>query len=319
MDRARQLRADVALLAVAAVWGGTFVMVQDATAQASCLPFNGTRFVVAAGLLAACGPRRLAGLTRLELSAGTLIGVFLGSGYGLQTLGLRYTSSSKAAFLTGLATLLIPIFAILIGRRPDRWAALGAGAATVGLTLVNWKNEQIELGIGEWLVLGCAVVFAWHLLTQSLVAERCDPLRLAVVQVAAAAAVNFGAAAIVPGDWDAGITAAAYGPSVWGAIAFLAVFATAAAFFTQAWAQQFTTPTHTALIFATEPVFGAIFGVWLAGDRLSGLNWSGCGLILAGIVLAEAGPVWRALRGESEGGVPASSVPAEAAPPGAGG
>jgi drug/metabolite transporter (DMT)-like permease len=286
-------------------------MVQDATVAAACLPFNAVRFAVAAALLIALGLRSLAGLTRLELLAGSVIGVFLGAGYGLQTLGLRYTSSSKAAFITGLSILLIPVFGVLIGRKPDRWATLGVVTAAVGLTLVTWKGDAIEFGLGEQLVFACAIVFAWHLLTQSLVAERCDPLRLAIVQVAAAGATNALAWMLLPAAWDEGYGPADFTLKTWGAVAFLAVFATAFAFFTQAWAQQFTTPTHTALIFATEPVFGAIFGVWLAGDVLTAMNWTGCGLILVGIVFAEAGPALTRPAGEPP---PFPVVPTEAGP-----
>jgi drug/metabolite transporter (DMT)-like permease len=77
------------------------------------------------------------------------------------------------------------------------------------------------------------------------------------------------------------------GWTVWGALLVTGVFASALAFLVQTWAQRRTSATRTALAFAMEPVFAGIFGFWLAGDRLGAAGWSGCLLILLGIVVAE--------------------------------
>ena len=64
------------------------------------------------------------------------------------------------------------------------------------------------------------------------------------------------------------------------------MFASALGFLVQTWAQQRTSATQTAVTFALEPVWAALFGYWLAGDRLGVAGWAGCAAIMAGIVLA---------------------------------
>jgi drug/metabolite transporter (DMT)-like permease len=78
-----------------------------------------------------------------------------------------------------------------------------------------------------------------------------------------------------------------HGWTVWGALLVTGVFASALAFLVQTWAQRRTSATRTALAFAMEPVFAALFGITLAGDRLGALGWTGCAAIMAGIALAE--------------------------------
>jgi len=72
--------------------------------------------------------------------------------------------------------------------------------------------------------------------------------------------------------------------------AFTGLFATAIAFGVQTVAQRFTTATHTALIFAAEPVFAALFSFLLIDEVLGPRQLIGCGLILAGMIAAELGP-----------------------------
>ena len=89
------------------------------------------------------------------------------------------------------------------------------------------------------------------------------------------------------------------GWTVWGALLVTGVFASALAFLAQTWAQRRTSATRTALAFTMEPVFAAVFGVTLAGDRLGALGWGGCAVIFAGILLAEpaaAGALARLVR-----------------------
>jgi drug/metabolite transporter (DMT)-like permease len=77
------------------------------------------------------------------------------------------------------------------------------------------------------------------------------------------------------------------GWTVWGALLVTGVFASALGFLVQTWAQRRTSATRTALAFSMEPVWAALFGYTLAGDRLGALGWGGCAVIMAGIVLAE--------------------------------
>jgi drug/metabolite transporter (DMT)-like permease len=289
----RQRRADLSLLLVAAVWGATFVMVSRAVGLVGPLTFLALRFGLAALVLApfALGAARRAG--RPGLRAGVLVGGLLAAGYALQTAGLRYTSATRAGFLTGLAVVLVPFFAwLLLGHPPGLGPFLGVLLAAAGLALMAWTpGEPPALNRGDWLVLGCALAFALQLVAVAAWAPTLDPRALALVQIATAALLALGAAALRE------TTSGPLPPAVWGAALFTGIFATALAFLAQASAQAHTSPTHVAVIFATEPVFAGLAGVLLAGERLTRSAWLGCGLILAGMLVAELWPAGREPKG----------------------
>jgi drug/metabolite transporter (DMT)-like permease len=273
-------RWELAMVAVTAVWGSTFVLVRDAVAQIPPFTFIAYRFLAAALLLAAIRPRLAAGGQPGPLVAGAVIGLALFAGYGFQTVGLQYTTASNAGFITGLSVVLTPLFAaLLLGQAPGRWPVVGAGVAAVGLGLLSL--QRLEVRQGDALVLGCAVAFAAHILLLGRYAPRLSTYRLAVVQL--------GTAGLLALAW-AGVAGDLVVPSsaeVWVALAITSVAASAGAFLIQTRAQREVSPTRTAVIFTMEPVFAGLFGFLLAGERLSARGWVGAGLILVGMLIAE--------------------------------
>ncbi|HEX7148685.1 MAG TPA: DMT family transporter [Actinomycetota bacterium] len=275
-------RWELAMLAVTAVWGSTFVLVRDAVAQVPPFTFIAYRFLAAALLLAAIRPRLAVGGTSGALAAGAVIGLALFAGYGFQTVGLQYTTASNAGFITGLSVVLTPLLAaLLLHQAPGRWPVTGACVAAVGLALLSLQH--LEVRRGDALVLGCAFAFAAHILLVGRYAPRLSTYQLAVVQLATA-----GLLALV---WAglAGDLAVPSSTDVWVALAITSVVASAGAFLIQTRAQREVSPTRTAVIFTMEPVFAGLFGFLLAGERLSGRGWLGAGLILAGMLIAEQG------------------------------
>jgi drug/metabolite transporter (DMT)-like permease len=291
------LRADLALLAVAAVWGATFVMVKDALAFAGPFAFLALRFALASVLLAPllAWPARRAALGQPGLMrAGAVLGCLLCAGYGFQTAGLQFTTPARAAFITGLSVVIVPVLTASVLRkrvRPGVW--LGVALATLGLALLSLGPEVLSGGsliqastlLGDLLVLGCALVFGGHVFLAGEYAPRLDVLTLTWVQLAVAAGLACAAAALVEHP-----TVERLGP-ILPAAAFTGIFATVVAFTIQLRAQRFTSATHTALIFSTEPVFGALFAFLLAGEVLAPAAIVGCGLILAGMLLAQLADV----------------------------
>ena len=290
-----QLTADAALLFVTAVWGATFVMVQDAVSEFPVFAFLGLRFLLATAVLLPLllrfrrgwrGSLGAAGPVRLDLTSlvpGIAVGLALFAGYAFQTFGLRYTTPAKAGFITGLSVVLVPIGeAMFMHRAPGRNAIVGVGLATAGLALLSLQSNW-SVSFGDLLVLGCAVAFAVQLLLVGHFAPHWPALWLAFVQIATVAVVSSATALVVdrPIGWPPG--------NVWFAAAFTGLFATALAFFIQSRAQKDTTPTHTALVFAAEPVFAGIFSFLLIGEVLGPRQLLGSALILAGMLAAEYG------------------------------
>lgn len=274
-------QADFALVIITVIWGGTFVMVKTALDAVGPATFIAFRFVIATLALLLIFHRRLAVINREEIRAGSLIGLCLGAGYILQTIGLQYTTTGKTGFITGLTVVIVPILAAVLFRKPPGWGAIaGILVAAVGLGFLT-LDENLRIHEGDLWVLGGVIGFAFQIVAISHFAPRYDPIRLSVAQTATAAVL-------------ATVTGFLFEtPSVrlpldtWGAIVFTGLIATALVFSLQITVQKFTTPTHTALIFSLEPVFAALFGWWWAHEVLGWKELIGCSLILSGILMAE--------------------------------
>ena len=281
--RAPRLAADLALLAVAAAWGLTFPLGKIVLGTLPPFTYLAARFSVAAVVLVASLPRRHNPPSGRAWTAAVGVGIVLFLGYALQTVGLRFTTASKAGFITGLSVAMIPVIsAVWLRKAPRPTVLVGIGAATVGLALLT-LNESLAVGRGDLLVLGCAVCFATHIVLVGRLAPRLDHVTMATAQVVPVAVLSL-LAAFVERPLPA---VAAAGAPIWFMIAFMAVTATVAAFLVQMWAQRFTTASHTGLMFTFEPVAAAVAAYLVLGEVMTGRQAWGAGLILAGIVMAE--------------------------------
>jgi drug/metabolite transporter (DMT)-like permease len=287
--------AEGALVGIAAVWGLTFVMVQDAIAELPTMAFLGYRFVPAALLVAAVfwGPLRSLGAEGWR--AGAVMGAFLTAGYIFQTLGLEETTASNAGFITGMFVVLTPLLAaIFLRQRISTVGWTAAGVSAIGLYLLSGAGGDFSFR-GDGLVLLCALSFAAHILATSRAVEHHDVGALVAVQLSVCGVVCL-AVAVIAGDLEA-----PRGQTVWSALIVTSLVASALAFFVQTFAQQHAPPARTALILASEPAFAGLFGYLLADERLSAVSWLGAALILAAIVAVEVAPRLRPPRPLPEG------------------
>ncbi|HHV62335.1 MAG TPA: DMT family transporter [Firmicutes bacterium] len=301
--------ADASLLIVTLIWGSAFVLVKDVVQTVPPIVLVATRFLAATVLFGIVMARRLRFINRRLLAAGSLIGVILFSGFILQTVGIEYTSASKAAFITALSVVMVPLFAALIlKRKPTTLSLIGVGLATLGLALLTLHPGPeagdhaiagIPVNVGDIITFMGAIAFALHIVFVGKYAPFLDVPLLVFIQMATVTAISWGEIGI--GAVMEGVIAGLrgnpgmLGPSgisqltfeTWAAVLFLGVFGTALAFFIQNAAQRFTTPTRVAIIFSTEPVFAAIFARVFLGETLGMRGVLGSILILAGTIVAE--------------------------------
>jgi drug/metabolite transporter (DMT)-like permease len=284
----RRLQADLALTLCSFIWGATFVVVKDALSFSSVFVFNALRFSLAAIVLGVIYWRALREITRQEALAGSLMGFFLFSGYALQTTGLRFTSASKTAFITGSGVVLVPVvLAVFWGRRLNRWVWAGAIAALVGLYYLTVPVAGFSaLNVGDIFSLCCAVMFALYIIFVGQFSPQYSIASLSFLQVASTALLNLIFLPIFAAihletprvEWNVSLIAA---------VLITALGATALCFSLQVWAQQYASPTHTAILISLEPVFAALTAVVVSGEHLSLRVLAGAALVFIGIVLSE--------------------------------
>ncbi|MBB6146512.1 drug/metabolite transporter (DMT)-like permease [Silvibacterium bohemicum] len=295
----RSLKAHLLLLGVVIVWGSTFVLVKDALADISPLLFNLLRMGLATLCLGLVYRRHIGRMDGRTIFFGCLTGFFLAMGYQFQTAGLRLTTPSKSAFITGMVVVIVPLLLVIPRLRPvashaPAWNAyLGALLAFGGIVLLTTPAgsgaahsgfDFRSMNVGDLLTLGCALGFAFHMLALAHFSPRVPFEQLAVLQVGFATlfmAISLPVFERPFLHWSVRVVVA---------LTIASVLATAAAFTIQSWAQQFLPATHTALLLTLEPVFAWITSFLFLGERLGLRSGAGALLIFAGIGVTELLP-----------------------------
>jgi drug/metabolite transporter (DMT)-like permease len=263
----------VALVGITAVWGATFLIVQNAVARMPVMDFLALRFTAAALIMFVLRPGCLRGVTFPELRRATALGVALGLGYIAQTYGLLYAPVSVSGFITGTFVVLTPVVSLVLLRRktsPIVWLAVAL--ATIGLALLSLHGWSV--GFGELLTLVCALFFAIHIVGLGEWSSQYETYGFTLLQIATVAVISLVMTLpdglTVPPD-----------TGVWLAVTVTAVLATALAFLVQTWAQALVPPTRVAVVMTMEPVFAGLFATVIGGNPLTLRIIGGAACVLA--------------------------------------
>ena len=282
MKVTKLVQAEIVLVLITIIWGSTFTIVKKALLQVSPILLVALRFWIATAVVAIFMPGQIRHIQSGTILKGLALSVAFLGGFVFQTLGLRDTTPSNSAFITSLCVLLVPVLGLLIFRhRPSVRTAVGILIATGGLILLLADSSDFSLHSGDFLTLICAFMFAFHILFLGRFVRQTYYRHLILVKLACSAVLCSVMTPFLESPfviWDSYLMFYLF---------VLGVLATAAAFFIQAWAQQYSNPNHTALIFSLEPVFASIFAFIILGQRFSAKEWAGGILILAGIILSE--------------------------------
>ena len=285
-------KARLLLLATALLWGATFTLVKSALAHITPLLFNLLRFAFATVALAVLNRKALRAVTPSQLRSGALVGLLLAAGYQFQTFGLARTSAAHSAFVTGMVVVFVPLLAFVPAVRPRGTAAprlvllLFSAVAFAGLVLltVPAQSSVRQINLGDLLTLVCAVAFAAHMLALARAAHGIPAGLLATLQIAFCTLAMLLSLPLEPHphvDWT---------PALLLTLVVCALFATAAAFTIQSYAQQHLPPTQTVLILVLEPVFGALTAILVLGETLTARALLGAALMLTAILATELLP-----------------------------
>jgi len=249
-----------ALLAVSASWGMAFVVMKDPIAKQNVNSFLFTRFAFAVIAMIALKPSVLKMISPEILRKGLLAGLFLGTGYIFQTLGLAIAGAAITGFITGLYVVSTPLIAwIVLRQKIDLYTWGCVITATAGLALLSLHGWSV--GYGELLVLVSAIAFGAHIVALGHWSNGLDSYAMTVVQLTGCAILT-GALAFAEGyELPAG-------KSGWPVVIYTAIFCTAIAFMVQTWSQAHISSTKVAVILTMEVVFAALFAVLFGGETI---------------------------------------------------
>lgn len=275
------------LFFTALIWGGTFIIVKESLAVLSPLAVIALRFTLAFFFLFLVYRRVVARHWRQALRPGIGLGIILALAFTAQTIGLKLTTPSVSALLTGMNGVFVAcIEAVFYRKRPAPLSLLGLSAATFGLALITWPSQQLELDPGVLPTLVCALFFAWHIVATSRAVTRHDPQTLTVIQFAVVALAAWGFA-------PAGIPTLRLDLKTWSALLYLGILATGLAFLCQSLAQRRVSPVPTAVILATEPAFATLFSILFGYEPLTWKLVTGACFMVGGIILSAVGESFR--------------------------
>ena len=276
--------AQILLVFVTLIWGATFIMVKDALNDAGPFAFGTLRFTIAGILTLVIVNKSIFTLTKTEIIGGLICGFCLFCGYAFQNFGLMQTSASKSAFITSVSVLMVPIILYLFNIQKIKmkvWFAVVL--ATIGLYfLLDPRGGMMNWG--DILTFGCALGFAVHIIFQGYyVKKNVRILPFFLVQAWVVVALSF-------------INSLLFEPifAIWttrliSALLVTGIAATFIAILLMIWAQQILNPSETAIIFALEPVFAALFATIFAGEFLGLWGYIGGGLIVLAVAYGESG------------------------------
>jgi drug/metabolite transporter (DMT)-like permease len=273
--------ADIGLLLVAVIWGGGFIAVKDSLNVITPFYQMAFRFGFSTLLMYIVFYSRVKKINKTQFKNGTIIGVFLFLGFAFQTVGIKYTSAGKSAFLTAIYVVLVPFLQwLFLKKKPDNYSLAGAFICLIGISFLTLQGG-LSIGAGDTLTLICAFAFAGQIIAIGKYVEADDPLILTIVQLGIAAILSIMVAIFFePIPVNMNLRAV-------GSIVYLAVFSTTLAFLIQNIAQKYTSSTHAAIILSLESFFGALFSVLFFKEIFNFLMILGCGLIFIAIITTE--------------------------------
>ncbi len=283
------MKANVLLLMAAAIWGLAFVAQRVGMDYVGPFTFNGFRFALgAASLLPLIWYYRNKDQQQTAkagsvsaVKAGFLVGLILFSGASLQQIGLVYTTAGKAAFITCLYIVIVPILGVFLRHYISLTNWVSSGIAVVGLYLLCVK-ENFYISYGDLLQLAGALFWSVHILLIDYFAARVkNVLHLTFFQAATCSALS-----LLTASWLETITLTGLIeciiPLLYGGIGSVAI-----AYTLQAIGQKYSQPSHAAIIMSMETVFAAVGGFLVLGERLSFQELMGCLLMFAGMLLTQ--------------------------------
>jgi drug/metabolite transporter (DMT)-like permease len=302
---------DLPVLAVAVVWGSSFLSVQHVAGPRTVLAVLVLRFGLVLPLLGAVAWPSLRRLAPREWAGGALLGLVLAGVFLLETYGAVHTSATNAGLVISLTMVLTPLAESALRRSPlPRPFLAAAGLSLLGVALLTGGGGLRAPSAGDLLVLGAAVVRTVNVLAMARMrsVRGADSLALTWVQLATCTAV-FAVVSGFAGQSPAAV-AAGFGTAQWVLLLHLSLLCTLFAFFVQMWAVRATSPSRVSLLLGTEPLWAAVFGIAVAGDRPGVLALGGAACVLVGTEWGRrsAAPAAGPAAGTSSGAaVPASS------------
>ena len=275
------------LILTAAIWGFAFVVVKDSVDTIPPVYMVSIRYTIAAVLLGFVLIPQFKKLNRYYWIHGAVTGLMLALGYITQTIGCKYTTAGKNAFLTTIYVILIPLISWPLNKkRPHFVVFLSAVMALVGIGLLALRNEGGVLGfnVGDILTLICGLFYALHIIFTAKFSQDKNPVILTWIQFIVAAVFSWAVSPLIDGSFSVALLKSS---RVIFSMLYLGIFSSLVAFLLQNICLKYMESSLASLFLSLESVFGVIFSTIFLRERMTLVMIIGCVLIFAAITIAD--------------------------------
>ncbi|MDT3741405.1 MAG: DMT family transporter [Candidatus Kapabacteria bacterium] len=287
----KQWKAELALLLVTFLWGGTFLFTKLGLDDCTPSTFILMRFMIALSLSMIFFGRKLKGINRETLIQGIILGLLFGGGFVLQTYGLKFTSVSKTAFITGMTVPITPfVFKLIQKTKIQLWSKIGVVVATIGLYVFT-KPDFDNINLGDFLTLLSTFFWAFYITFMDKFTkgsrDNNKTHQLVILQFVAAmlpAALTLLFLELQDFRFNLSV-------NLISALAFNGILASFLVTIIHTSVQRYTTPVKAALIFSLEPIVANGFAIIFINEILSGREYSGAAILFSGLLISELGPM----------------------------
>ncbi|MDC7126230.1 MAG: DMT family transporter [Spirochaetales bacterium] len=283
--RKKSILADFMILSSALLWGGEYVVVKDVLDYLSPCWVNAFRFIAASLLMLPIFWRNFRNVSKKEVFAGFILGVFLFAGFTLQTVGLVKTTAGKSGFLTASYVVMVPFLVWLLKKEfPGFKALICAGILISGIALLS-----LDMGggfnQGDLLTIIAAVSFACGIIGFDIYSKKYDPINLTILEMFTGGLLALVVAAFlepVPNNIS-------FGGKEILQLVYLVVFGSIVCHLLSNVALKWTNATHASILWSLESVFAMVFGILFLGEGMTLRIGIGFSLVLAAVLLTELG------------------------------
>lgn len=291
----QKYKGELILLLITLFWSATFVIVKESLVDVSSMLFVGFRFLIAGLILLPIVIRKNIEWKDVNLKLPIVLGILLFLGFATQTIGLRYTSATKSAFLTGSAVIIIPILQTIIERKkPKIGSVVGVIIVLLGILLLSGGNSFFTLledlsanfNFGDWITLLCAIFFALYVVYLDVISNQYNFWLLLIIQIGVTTLLAF-IFAFVFDVTNFEAIKLEFSPQLGFGIMYTAIFATLATTALQTKYQKLVTPTKAGIVYSFEPIFAAVIAYLAIGERITTFGLIGASLIFMGLIISE--------------------------------
>ncbi|MFX0043845.1 MAG: DMT family transporter [Candidatus Hodarchaeota archaeon] len=279
-NRLRRI-AIILLILTTLLWGTSFIITKKITQEIPIFLYLGLRFLIAIiGLLPYL--IKIKQIDKRIIIWGSITGLLYFIAIVFQTIGLQTTTAGKAAFITGLSTIMVPFIAWLGFKRSiNKRIWIAVFISTIGMAFLLLEGEA-GIIIGDILVLICAVLYAIFIILNDKYVNLINVYLYSIVQLLIICLFCFGSSFLLNESYSFSSFELGY----WLVIIYMGIIVTTGTFIFQNWGQQHQKPAQTAIIFTLEPVFAILFASFIIGNEtMTIFGWLGCGLIFVAILI----------------------------------